>query len=77
MEKLSIISTDEKFDLTGVFEGLGDSGGVDAAKSWLSQKIKEFAGVESIDVYSKGDYKGMFFVKFASKVSRDMSIKKF
>ena len=76
IEKLTTKESQEKFQNTAVFGGLGDEGGEEEAKKWLKGKLEDVTKDSPTDVYYKGEYKGILFATFDSKIKRDSSVKK-
>ena len=53
-----------------VFGGLDKFESMEAAKEWLSSKLKEL-GAKPYDIYTNGDFSGILFAKFATPAQRD------
>ena len=62
-----------------VFKWLGGASSKQDAENWLLKKIAELvdASGDGVDVFSKGDFKGIRFCKFNSINDRDKVIDKF
>ena len=58
-------------DLTMVVGGLKDHSTLDEAEQFIRNKLWTHYGPAVTEVYAKGDFKGLVFVKFSSKVNRD------
>lgn len=62
---------------TSVVGGLQDASSGEVAKQWLKVKLGQ-KGIEGfIDVYFKGDFKGLLFMKFSPLAMRDAAMLKF
>ena len=58
---------------------LGGLGGLskEEAQQWMKDKLEVAKGPQPEDIYCKGDFKGLLFAKFATKVDRDKAVGKF
>ena len=63
---------DKEFTL--VVGGLGEHQTYDDAKTWLENKLWERWLPQPVKTYTKGDFKGMLFCKYASKHDRDLVV---
>ena len=66
----------EAMQKTMVIGGLGSDGNKDAASEWVENKCSQIADCKPTEIFSKGDFNGILFAKFASKDQRDSSVQK-
>ena len=60
---------------TAVIGGLAAMKNIDEARSWLTDKPWHLHGPQPSQVYSKGDFHGIAFMKFNNQVDRDEAVK--
>ena len=60
---------------TAVVGGLRDFDGPEAAKVWLKSKIVDNGAAAPTEMYHKGGFSGVLFLKFSSEDARDHAIK--
>ena len=61
-------------DLTVVIGGLTAADTIDDAGKWLSGQLYWNHGPKHTEYYCKGDWKGLLFIKFATKSDRDAAV---
>ena len=76
-KKLKDNTSDDTRDLTMVVGGLRDFSTLSEAHQYLKEQLWIYYGPTMIDTYSKGDFKGLLFAKFLSKMDRDTAVKIF
>lgn len=59
---------------TAVVGGLGISWSMHEAEQWLKDKLWHIGGLQPVEVFAKGDFKGLLFAKFGSKANRDDAV---
>ena len=64
-------------EITALFGGLEKVGGEEAAKVWLKKKLSDLHCQTPTDVYPIGDFTGILFCKFDSKIARDSAVLKY
>ena len=60
---------------TAVLGGLAALTSTDEAWTWVSNKLWHLHGPQPTEVYSKGDFRGIVFLKFRDKADRDEAVK--
>ena len=61
-------------DKTLVIGGLQSFAGVEEVKEWASNKLWDAFGPQPQDTYTKGDFRGIAFLKFLSTGDRDKAV---
>ena len=59
---------------TAVFGGFNSFKDLEEAKTWIQQKLWDEWLPQPVEIYKKGNFKGMFFCKFDSEKDRDLIV---
>ncbi|CAK0820226.1 unnamed protein product [Prorocentrum cordatum] len=62
-------------EYTAVVGGLQTIGSTENAKKWIEANMWDLYGPQPAEVYSKGEFRGLIFVRFRSRADRDTAVK--